>query len=475
MTASATSSSGACPRHGLLAPPVPFLLSGAGSGGLPAPSTDLAKIGELCQMFWDADLAQTWPFLLIAKYPWHSAGDVVSSHCWGKILGVGRKLKPVERGKQARVILVTAVALLTPACFGPSPELPPRPPVLDNPGILVGAGFLEKHLFLSINPKSAESRLKSILAGQQITDIHVAPPDASSPWKIVVATGYGAVFLDIEGNPVESVAFEQPSPTPVDIVDIEQDGAPEFLKTGLWTADLALLNRKGAVQWKYRHGMGINDASAGDLDADGTAEIVVGFNGGGGVRLLNSAGEFLWRKDGGGNIWHTEIADLDNDGRGEIYHSNASGRLVVRSFRGTLLTSHKFSFYFSDFSLVRWKEDTTPLHLLAAEDDTLYVLASRGKIVAEYPAPHSGTLGHARGTSLQAGHGDSVFAAVVDLGPHWDRTILYVHDYDGNLLYQEVLKGHCQSLAPRPTAFGDSLLVGCKGQVWEYSITSPAN
>jgi hypothetical protein len=71
----------------------------------------------------------------------------------------------------------------------------------------------------------------------------------------------------------------------------------------------------------------------GDLDADGTMEFVVAWNGGGGVQLRNRAGEIIWKRRDA-NVWHVEIVDTDNDGKAEIVHSNASGHLVIRDQQG---------------------------------------------------------------------------------------------------------------------------------------------
>jgi len=52
----------------------------------------------------------------------------------------------------------------------------------------------------------------------------------------------------------------------------------------------------------------------------------------------------------------------------------------------------------------------------------------------------------------------------------WKRSILYVYEPSGGLVYQEVLEGACQAVAAHRFAEGEAetLLVGGENQVWAY-------
>ena len=331
---------------------------------------------------------------------------------------------------------------------------------LKTPAVLTGSQFMSKSLFIQ------DSRLGDV------TDIARGEFDQKAGPEIGVVGSRGALFVDEFGNILSSVLFGADAEH-VDIVDVEGDGICEFMNRGCWSYDASLIDHKGNVIWTYGGSSGVDDMAAGDLDGDGVLEFVVGFNGAGGVHLLSNTGVKKWNQSDG-NVWHVEVVDTDGDGVSEIVHSNAGGQITVRDKRGNIISQVDPAAYFSDFSLCRWPTHKDRDFALLAEDDKIWLFDFDGKVVAQFDAPHCGTLGHARGTPVRLKSDEPPYLAVAVEFSNWQRSILYVYDASGNLIYQEIIAEACPSIAAlalhSPTE--ETLLVGGEEKVWQYEATS---
>lgn len=128
-----------------------------------------------------------------------------------------------------------------------------------------------------------------------------------------------------------------------------------------------------------------------------------------------------------------------------------------------------------NFSPVRWKEAAKPTHLLVCDGEGVHIFTGRGEKVTDLdaqrfeglnPAMFAG-MNECRGTSVRFSKG-TFFATLVQYRV-WLRSVLYLHDAEGRIAYQEVFMEHCQALAPRPGQNSETLLVACEEKVWEYS------
>lgn len=342
-------------------------------------------------------------------------------------------------------------------------SLPSRlkmPPKLQSPVVLIGSQFMSKGLFIQ-DPRLGD-----------VTDIARGEFDQKGGPEIGIVGSRGALFVDESGN-VRSSALFGVAANHIDIVDVEGDGICEFMNRGSWSCDASLIDHKGNVIWTYGGGPGVDDMAAGDLDGDGVLEFVVGFNGAGGVHLLSNNGVKKWNQSDG-NVWHVEVVDTDGDGLSEIVHSNAGGQITVRDKDGDIISRVDPAPYFSDFSLCRWPTHKAPDFALLSEDDKIWLFDFKGKVVAQFDAPHCGTLGNARGTPVRLKSDEPPYLAVVVEFSNWERSILYVYEASGNLTYQEIIAEGCPSIAALPlhSPTQETLLVGGKDKVWQYKATS---
>jgi hypothetical protein len=255
----------------------------------------------------------------------------------------------------------------------------------------------------------------------------------------------------------------------VDIIDVDGDKTCEYLNRGGGWQDVSLIDHNGNSIWTYGGMPGVNDIAAGDIDGDDTLEFVAGFNGGGGVRLLDRTAKEKWKQNDG-NVWHVELVDTDGNGSLEIVHSNAGGQITVRDTKGTIIRQSNPAAYFSSFSLTPWTTKNGKQYALLAQDDTIWVFDFYGKIITQYNAPLSGSLGHARGVPIKINSAKPEFFAVVVVHSSWDKSLLYIYGQDNSLAYQEIIPEACESIASIPIDSTDkeALLVGCNGKVWKY-------
>jgi hypothetical protein len=344
-----------------------------------------------------------------------------------------------------------------------SPGAPGRlemPAALKTSGVRVGKGFLKQDVFLS-NPGLGK-----------VTDIVWGELDPKPGPELGIAGTDGAVFAGKNAGVKSSVNYGGNFDR-VSIIDVEGDGVCEFINSGSWISKAALVNHDGAVVWRYGGSSGVDDMAAGDVDADGIKEFAVGFNGGGGVDLVGKDGKKRWNKSDG-NVWHVEMVDTDHDGRDEIVHSNAGGEITIRDSMGDIVLSARPGPYFSSFSLVRFPTRTSPLYLLQAEDDYTWLFDLEGKTFCKLPAPGCGDLGDAFGTPVVLRKGKPHLAVLVEFN-NWNKSILYVYDPGGKLVYQEVIPEDCAAIAA--LALDDSgteaLLIGAPGKVLKY-VAEPA-
>ena len=306
----------------------------------------------------------------------------------------------------------------------------------------------------------------------KITDIVVVRKQGARPQFHIAGSG-GALIADEAGHVTWSIGFDF-GQDHVDIVDVNGDGVEEYLNRGNWSYPAALIGRDGAGIWTYGGMPGVDDAASGDINGDGALEFVVGFNGDGGVRLIDKNGKMIWRQPDG-NVWHVEMVDANGDGRPEIVHSNAGGEMTIRDKHGSVLGRSRPGPYFSHFSLCAWPTRGARRYALLAEDDVIWLFDFKGNVRARFRAPACGTLGMAWGTTVKLRRNEPGYLAVIVEYDTYNKSILYLYEPGGKLVYQEALPEACGSIAAAPLAKSSSeaLLVGGTGRVWRYDAAKP--
>ncbi len=349
-----------------------------------------------------------------------------------------------------------SLALVTGCLNWLAPTPRAMPDELREASVLIGGEVLDKQDWFT-SPSIGK-----------VTDIRlVDSPDI----RIGIAGLNGAVWLTSDRDVASSVTFKKRL-AHVEFVDIDGDGEFEFLdRGGRGWQDASLLDSSGRTLWT-RGGMpGVNDMAAGDFDGDGAMEFVVGFNGGGGIHRLDRQGRKVWDV-GDSNVWSVTVIDTDGDGTPEIVHSNAAGQITVRDATGRVIQRSRPSVYFSHFSLCRWPVDTDSTSLLLVDDNAILLLDFAGKTVGKFDAPLADRLAEAYGAPIRFAADQPAHLAVLVEFDNWRRSVLYVFDEAGTLVYQEVIGEACAALATihKDESGRESLLIGGSGRVWEYTL-----
>ena len=367
----------------------------------------------------------------------------------------------------ARAVLLFSLAITCASCLG-SYEPPKPPSALDHAQVLMGEKAYDKSLFRSV-PETGE--VSQLLAGW--------PADREGA-ALVVVGNRGARFLGRDGAWKRTVEFSSNRYGQLQVVPLDRGGAYGFLtRDATLIGGLVLYDRDGKELWRYSSFWGIDDSAAGFLNGASAPAFVVGLNGFGGIRLLDQKGNEIWRQSEG-NVWHVEILDPAGDGNGKILNSNGSGHLTIRDDSGAVKTRFTTLGYVSNFTLVRWGQEQRAVHLLipptrstsgfSSGKAQFRVLDSEGRQVAQLDAPLGDLLVSIAGTSVAFKRGLSSFAVLQDFKP-MQRSLLFLYDEAGRLVYQETIADACRGISAFPHDTGDTLLVGCKDKVWEYKPT----
>jgi hypothetical protein len=335
------------------------------------------------------------------------------------------------------------------------------PDELNTPRTVVNSDLVSKKIFVG-----------DLQLGM-VTGIVLGELDGRRGQEIGIAGRNGALFLSTTGKVKSSVRFDSPT-SHVEIIDVEGDGICEFINRGGYrgnTRDASLLDHNGKTLWSYGGSPGIDNMCGGDIDGDGTAEFVAGFNGGGGVHLIDKNGEKRWRQPDG-NVWHVELADTNGNGNIEIVHSNAGGGINVRDKNGNIISRARGDSYFTDFSICKWPSKNDREYVLHCEKNTIGLYDFNGEVISRFVAPDCSEYGHARGVLVKTEKGKPEYLAVLAEFRHWKRAMLYIYDSTGKLVYQDILPDACASIAAIPLkgAETDTVLVGGDGRVWEYTV-----
>jgi hypothetical protein len=271
-----------------------------------------------------------------------------------------------------------------------------------------------------------------------------------------------AVFTDNNGRPVKKIKFMSQYRNKIDIVDMSNDGKPEFLCRGSWAEPAVLIGEDGREIWKYDDKNGIDDSEAGDLYGDGKKEIVVTMNGGGGIKLFDVNKGEIWKKDGG-NIWSVAIRDINNDGENEIIHTSANGSIYIRDKDGNVLKENKTVDYLAHFSMTNWFDRDDSVYPVSGQYGKIEIYNINGTTAAEFKTSDIQNP-HYISTTIIKGRNKYLAAVLSEVSQ--DNSMLYIFDEKGTVLYEEKTQGEYLAIM----AFKSGFLAGGKGEVFYYKI-----
>lgn len=349
------------------------------------------------------------------------------------------------------------------------------PPELRKPGVSIGAELLSKDRLFT------DARLGVI------SDIRINPY-INSDWQVACAGHSGAAFYNLNKNSLISFIPFPEHASNVRFLDRPDSKDIWYINRGGkgWT-DAALLTPQGEKHWScgmntIPQSPGVNSMCAGDIDNNVNLRCVVGFNGDGGISMLDQDGKELWHQDDH-NVWQVEMIDVEKDAFKEIVHTNASGSFTVRDHQGNVL--RKFGVgdpksYITQFALCSWPTKKDAQHIITIADDRLYLIDAFGKIKAEFKTPFVTDSAEIKATTVKLKANEPEYLAVAINYDYWDKTVLYLFDQNGKIVYMETLSGKCGAITAAPindpsnnpinNKETEDLWLNTKDSVWHYQI-----
>ncbi len=342
--------------------------------------------------------------------------------------------------------VVLVLAMVISSCSKPVPET----------GILSGGASFEKKQFCET---SNIGDIRSISFGRLDRD----------SLNVVVAAGTkGAAIVMPSGKLRRTVGFDRPVARTVPL-DMDRDGASEFMGRGGGGSAVALMNRQGQTIWELSRidSREPADMTACDLDGDGFLDFVVALSGGG-IRVLNDTATERAEWDASKTA-SVEAVDTDGDNRPEIL-SGMGGKpgIQVRDASGKVLRT--IEGVGEPFTVIRRTGETGGNAILGSVKGKplLRVVDCSGARIRELPVPVAGGRYPSAVPVTFAPGGESFLAVTLTLSEEKQRSLFAIYDGAGRPVYGEVFPAsHIAVAAMRdPVTGADTLLLGIGPQVW---------
>lgn len=387
------------------------------------------------------------------------------------------------------------------------------PAELEEARVILGADLLSRSQFVRTNQLDSwrdirdPAKLKGSL--DSIEDIALGELDGNPGLDIGIAGRFGALLFDRQGNvkernlyeferkmvklgPIESET-EKGMLGDMQIVDIEGDGVCEYLGRGSIHGG-AVFNHQGKVLWSYgdftEEKTAIDNLTVGDVDGDGVAEFVASWEA---IEVFDRHGTKRWAQEDefSGQV---EVVDVDGDGRNEILNQSGHG-MMIRDSEGQVIKKVEMPIYIGRFTLCENHHEKKPPQILTVDSGSVWLIDFDGQTTAKFDAPLSHLVKptprvidmpgmsepvtitdedvyKAEGVWVKLIKEQPAYLAIIAQFVVMDRSIFYVYDAQGKLVYQEILPEQCSSIAVLPSedeSRQPSLLVGGEETIWRYA------
>jgi hypothetical protein len=153
-----------------------------------------------------------------------------------------------------------------------------------------------------------------------------------------------------------------------------------------WGREVVVIDASGKVLWKYSGSMGINGAHWGDLDGDGTDEMIIGMNGFGGLHAVSADGKQLWSSASFGNIWNQAVIPAENNRPALVFATEAGGSIQVLDAKGNRLRSLRPRGKYSTMMTAASMDSSNTVQIIAHGQDQTLVCDENGRVAFAAPA-----------------------------------------------------------------------------------------
>jgi peroxiredoxin len=194
--------------------------------------------------------------------------------------------------------------------------------------------------------------------------------------RVLVAAGSTLHVLDLAGAETSTV----PLPDRFTLIECgrnKQKGA-RLLGYGNWSKQVVVMDHSGNKIWSVSSSAGVDGAHWGDLDGDGTDELIVGMNGGGGLQAWSADGQELWSVSLG-NVWNQAVVSATPTLPARVFATEAGGSVRIFDAQGKpLATLRPNGGYYAQMAACR--TGSNPIQIAAINGNQTAVFDDTGKI-----------------------------------------------------------------------------------------------
>ena len=227
--------------------------------------------------------------------------------------------------------------------------------------------------------------------------------------RVLVAAGSTLHVLDLTGAETSSV----PLPGRFTLIECgrNREKGVRLLGYSNWGNEVAVVDHSGKKLWSVHSFAGVDGAHWGDLNGDGTDELIAGMNGGGGLQAWSADGKKLWSAELG-NVWNQAVVPAAKDQPARVLATEAGGSVKIFDAQGNPLATLKPNGgYYAQMAACRTADKTIQIAAINQEAVDTEVFDETGKVAWTTSA-----------TSDHAGWRENTFAVgdiTGDGNPEW--------------------------------------------------------
>jgi hypothetical protein len=333
-----------------------------------------------------------------------------------------------------------------------------------------GAGTLEKKMFLRMDGMGT------------ITDIEFGNLRGPEGIELGIAGNYGAKFF----NPAKQLkaivnfdVLQSDGMIPTDIVRQTPLNALMFFRHSDWSEYDSLFDSRGKESW--RTPFSSLTSTFGSFSKDGAPSFVFVRNDKKccTIEARNVSGHQIWQIPA---QWAVHIAFLGSDATPKMVvdqpgtHHGTTVKLLGLGAEGQRLSDPEPNIAFFGFSAAQWPGVCE--HCLLISEDQKFVLITPDTATSVTSLSPASYVSDTRSAAVRFRQNEPSMFAVIGRVEYKTfqkiafRGELFVFNFQGKLIYNEVLPGDAQALSAIPSSDGKRqiLLVGGENEVWEFEL-----
>ncbi|HKQ76217.1 MAG TPA: hypothetical protein VJ810_21160 [Blastocatellia bacterium] len=303
---------------------------------------------------------------------------------------------------------------------------------------------------------------------------------------LMVLGSNGACLLTLEGQAVKCMMYKSLKVASVQVIELPEQNTYVFVARGMWGEPaVVVMDSEGKVKWRYDARFKAMGAPA-VIDFDGSGERVIAlFEHERGLLIFDlDNGKLLNVSQPSAQLRSLRAIDFDGAGRTELLTNDTKDRLITLTSSGEAVMSTEYQVF--SFAVTH----SEPPNILTApviarervapdkvvtKSGKMFLYDNKFQKVAAWDAPllDPGTsyLNLVAAELLGAPSERSGLISLFSGTGSWHKTPLFVHSWEGKLIYEELLEDNYLSILSFPGGEKGSaaFLVGGRGQIWRYS------